>query len=148
MTYTEDLPKLFSFATSQLKDEKLIETLMKPLWKDTPQQAVPPKKSEVSQNWLHLIYYTSFDSTIRTRVNMMVNLFVRKTIAITAILQSQSMVDLPSKEFGENIVKNFCKYFSQNIEDVRLRGERSMPFQSLYDITSSSKQGKLDSPRN
>ena len=63
----------------------------------------------------------------------MVNLFVLKTIAITAILQSQSMVELPNNPgFGESIAKNFCKFFSKNIEDFRLRGDRSVPLQNLY----------------
>ena len=40
MTYIENLPKLFSFVTSYLKDETLIETFMSPLWKDTSMAAI------------------------------------------------------------------------------------------------------------
>ena len=34
-------------------------------------------------------------------------------------------------DFGENIAQSFCKYFSQNIEDYRIRGERSAPLQGF-----------------
>ena len=56
------------------------------------------------------------------------NPFVLKTIAIAQVLQSQTMLLLPmNPDFGENIAKNFCKFFSENIEDYRIRGERSAP---------------------
>ena len=44
------------------------------------------------------------------------------------------MLLLPmNPEFGENIAKSFCKYFSENIEDYRVRGERSAPMQGFLE---------------
>lgn len=59
MTYIENLPKLFSFVTSYLKDERLIETFMSPLWKDTSMATITD--TDVSKNWLHLLYYRNFN---------------------------------------------------------------------------------------
>lgn len=58
------------------------------------------------------------------------NLFILKTIAIAQILQSQTMITLPNNSvLGETIAKGFCQFLSQNIDDYRLRGDRSVPMQ-------------------
>ena len=71
---------------------------------------------------------------------MKLNPFVLKTIAIAKILQSQTMLLLPmNPEFGEDIAHEFCKFFSENIEDFRIMGDRSLPMQGFH-----SEEDKLD----
>ena len=36
-------------------------------------------------------------------------------------------------DFGEAIAIKFCRFFSDNIEDYRLRGDRSTPIQPYFE---------------
>lgn len=57
-----------------------------------------------------------------------------KSIAIGNILQSKTMLLLPENpSFGKNIAMRFCKFFSENIEDYRLHGDRSLPMKDFFD---------------
>ena len=84
----------------------------------------------MQEDWLWKVYKSQGEQTTKYILGVRKNLnpFVLRTIAIAQVLQSQAMLLLPmNPDFGESIAQSFCKYFSQNIEDYRIRGERSAP---------------------
>lgn len=110
-----------------LRDKRIISNFFSPLY-------INPLKDlldETKENWLKTIYEQKNIRIIEKLKGL--NSFVRKTFAITKILQSQAMVQLPDNpEFGEQIAMEFCQFFSENIEDFRLHGDRSIPLKRYF----------------
>ena len=114
---------------THLRDKKIISNFFSPLYKNPLKDLLDESESE--ENWLKTIYEQKNIRIIEKLKDL--NSFMRKTFAITKILQSQAMVQLPDNpEFGEQIAMEFCRFFSENIEDFRLHGDRSIPLKRYF----------------